>query len=183
VVAGGAPGPSPTSGTPVALAVGVSTYAAVGLSSGPVPLGGIFGQLARGRLVLELGAVASLPATTRRSDGAGVSQQDLMLGAAGCAAGTRWRLCGLANVGAVRMAGVDIDHSTSAVVPVVEVGLRLGIVQRLTGRLFLEAHLDGLTAVTRWTATLDEAPVWTAPRLAAAFGLDAGFRLPERGLE
>jgi len=156
---------------------------AAGLSSEPVPFGGVFGQLVRGRLALELAAVASVPSTTRRADGAGVSQQDLMLSAAGCGLRARWRLCVLTNVGAVRMAGVDIDRSTSAVVPLVEAGARLAVVQRLAGRLFLEAHLDGLVAVSRWTAMLDEVPVWTASRFAAVLGLDGGVRFPAQGAE
>jgi hypothetical protein len=173
--------PPPSGGTPTALAVGASTSVAAGLSSGPVPLGGLFGQLVRGRLAIELAAAAGLPTTTRRADGAGVSQRDLILSAAGCMLRTRWRLCVLANVGEVRMAGVDIDRPTSAVVPLVEAGARLGILQRLDERVFLEAHLDGLTALSRWTATLDEVPVWTAPRFAAAIGLGAGVQFPAWG--
>jgi hypothetical protein len=42
--------------------------------------------------------------------------------------------------------------------------------------VFLNAHLDGLTILTRWTAALDEVPVWTAPRFAAALGVDVGVR-------
>jgi hypothetical protein len=74
------------------------------------------------------------------------------------------------------MAGEDIAHPTSARVPVVEVGARVGVLQSLGRRGFLNAHADGLTILTRWTATLDQVPVWTAPRFAAALGLDVGVR-------
>jgi hypothetical protein len=40
------------------------------------------------------------------------------------------------------------------------------------------AHADGLAALTRWRGTLDNLPVWTAPRLAAVLGVDAVVRFP-----
>ena len=51
---------------------------------------------------------------------------------------------------------------------------------RLGRRFFVGAHADGLTNVTRWTATLDQVPVWTAPRFAAVLGLDVGVRSPSQ---
>ena len=87
---------------------------------------------------------------------------------------TRWRACLLANAGEVRMAGEDIDLPTSAVVPLVQAGTRIGIVQALGRHFFVDAHADGLANVIRWTGTLDQVPVWTAPRLAAVVGLDLG---------
>ena len=129
-------------------------------------------------LRFELAAQLSQPATTRRADGAGFKQQQLLLGLAGCAILAPWRACALANAGVVRMAGEQVDVSTSATVPVIEAGARIGAVQRLGGHGFLSAYLDGLTVVSRWTATLDHVPVWTAPRFAAALGLDAGVRFP-----
>jgi len=122
--------------------------------------------------------VASLPATTRRPDGAGFSQQHLLVNAAACAAVTRWNGCVVAGAGAVSMAGEDIDRPTSARVPVLQAGARAGVTQHLGQRMFLNAHVDGLINVTRWTATLDQVPVWTAPRFAAALGVDGGVRFP-----
>jgi hypothetical protein len=74
------------------------------------------------------------------------------------------------------MTGVDIDRPTSAVVPIVEAGARVGLMQELGSRWFVDAHADGLAIVSRWTAALDEVPVWTAPRFTLALGLDAGLR-------
>jgi hypothetical protein len=148
------------------------------MASSPLLLGRVFGGLDWPHVAIELALEASRPATTRRADGAGFQQQQLLLGLAGCAILTRWRACLVANAGAVRMAGEHVDMSTSATVPVVEVGTRVGALQRLGRHLFLSVHLDGLTVVSRWTATLDHVPVWTAPRFAAALGLDAGVRFP-----
>jgi hypothetical protein len=159
-------------------AIGAGPAVGVGLSSRPVALGRLFGVVAWPHLALEVAGVASLPTTTRRPDGAGFSQQHLLASAAACATGARWTGCLLANAGAVRMFGENIDLPTSATVPIVETGLRAGVTQRLGQRAFLRAHADGLVNVTRWRASLDQVPVWTAPRFAAALDLDAGVSFP-----
>ena len=75
------------------------------------------------------------------------------------------------------MAGENIDRPTSASVPLVEAGARVGVVQRLGRRVFVSAHADGLVEPDRWTGSLDQVPVWTAPRFAAALGVDVGVPL------
>jgi hypothetical protein len=171
-------GPAPTTGPRPALAIGVGPAVGFGMSSGPLILGRLFGAVAWPRVSLELAGVASLPATTRRADGAGFSQQLLLAGAAACATSARWNACAVANAGAARMAGENIDRPTSATVPIVEAGVRAGVIQRFGRRAFLRAHVDGLVNVTRWTATLDQVPVWTAPRFAAALAVDASVQFP-----
>ena len=166
----GAPGP--------AFAMGAGPSVGFGMSSAPILLGRVFGALAWQRVSVELAAAVSLPATTRRPDGAGFSQQHLLVSAAACAAVKRWNACLLANAGEIRMVGKDIDRPTSAEVPVVEAGARVGVTQRLGRRAFLDAHADGLAVLTRWTGSLDQVPVWTAPRFAAAIGVDTGVRFP-----
>ncbi len=160
------------------LRVGVGPSVGLGMSAGPVLLARAFGGVAWRRVWLELEAQVSLPATVRRADGAGFSQQQLLLGVAGCARAARWRFCVLANAGEVRMAGQDIDRPASAVVPVVEAGARVGAVQDLGRRAFLDAHVDGVAVLSRWAATLDQVPVWKAPWVVGALGLDAGVRFP-----
>jgi hypothetical protein len=172
------PAPSPRRRPGPELVLGAGPSVGVGMASGPLLLGRVFGGLAWPRVSIELAVEASWPATTRRADGAGFLQQQLLLGLAGCTISSWWRVCLIAKAGAVRMAGEDVDIATTALVPVVEAGARVGAVQRLGQRLFLSAHLDGLTVLGRWTATLDHVPVWTAPRFAGALGLDAGVRFP-----
>jgi hypothetical protein len=147
------------------------------MSSSPVLLGRLLGSLAWQHVAIELAAEASLPVTTRRSYGAGIAQQHLLASAAACAVLTRWRACLLANAGEVRMTGEDIDRPTSAVAPLLQAGARVGIVQLLGRGFFVDAHADGLVNVIRWTGTLDEVPVWTAPRTAAVVGVDLGIHV------
>jgi hypothetical protein len=146
------------------------------MSSSPVLLGRLLGSLGWEHVSIELAAEASLPTTTRRSDGAGIVQQHLLASAAACGKLTRWKACLVANAGEVRMRGEDIDRPTSAVMPLVQAGARLGVVQPLRDGFFVDAHGDGLVNVFRWTGELDYLPVWTAPRFAAVLGIDLGFR-------
>ena len=73
------------------------------------------------------------------------------------------------------MAG-EIDRPSSASVPIIEAGTRVRFMQRLGAHGFVSGSADGLVNVTRWTGTLDNVPVWTAPRFAGAIGVDAGVR-------
>lgn len=169
---------APTGGPRPMFAVGAGPSVGFGLSSSPVLLGRIFGAVVWPHVSIELAAVASLPTTTRRPDGAGVSQQHLFASAAGCAVVTRWTACLVANAGVVGLAGEDIERPTAARVPIVATGVRLGVIERLGDRIFLNAHADGLANLIRWTASLDNVPVWSAPPFGAAIGVDAGVRFP-----
>jgi len=170
-----APG-APNSGAVFALGAGGG--AALGMSSVPSWSGRVFGSAGWTHLSVELAAALSVPDITRRADGAGYSQQFLFLAAAGCARVVRWSACLLSNVGQVRLHGEDIDRPTSANVPLVEVGVRAGTRQPLGRHVFWQAHLDGLANLNRWTATLDQVAVWTAPRFVASLGVEAGVWIP-----
>jgi hypothetical protein len=74
------------------------------------------------------------------------------------------------------MAGRDIDRPASTHLPFVATGLRAGFNQPLGARAFIGAHADGLVILTRWTASLDDVPVWTMPRFAATLGIDLGLQ-------
>jgi hypothetical protein len=171
------PPPPPRGGAGSVFAIGAGPSVGFGMSSKPILLGRLFGALAWQHISLELAALVSVPATTRRPDGAGFSQQHLLVSAAACAVRNGWNACLVANAGQVRMVG-DIDRPTSAWAPIVEAGARLGFVQSLGRRTFLSAHADGLINLIRWTGSLDDVAVWTAPRFAAAIAVDAGVRFP-----
>ena len=136
-----------TRGPGPVFAMGAGPSVGFGMSSTPVLLGRVFGALSWQHVSLELAAVVSLPSTTRRADGAGFSQQHLLLSAASCVAVSRWNACLLANAGQVRMVGEDIDRPSSAEVPVVEAGARVAFIQLVGRRVFLNAHADGADEV------------------------------------
>lgn len=172
VAAPAAPAPRPS------FAVGAGPSLGVGLASETAVLGRLFGAAMWPRFSVELGVQASLSTTARRMDGAGFSQRLMLVTAAGCAGGAPWSGCLLVGAGVVSLAGRDVDVAMSARVPLVNAGARVGLTQRLGPRAFLYAHADGLTNVISWVGEVDHVPVWSAPRFAAALGLDAGIRFP-----
>jgi hypothetical protein len=158
------------------LAVGVGALVGFGLSSGAVPFGRAFGSVAWQHSSLELAAEVAWPTTTRREDGAGFTQQQLLVGVAGCGDFQPGSACLLAKAGAIRIVGKDLDNPRSPWAPILETGLRLAVQQRLGRRLYLAARAEGMVNVTRWRVSLDQNLVWTSPRFAATIGLDLGVR-------
>jgi hypothetical protein len=160
------------------LNIGAGGLLGFGLSSSAVPFGRAFGNLEWQTSSLELAAEMAWPSTTRREDGAGFSQQLLLVGVAGCGDVQRWRACLLTKAGEVRIVGKGVDNPRSLSGPILETGLRLALLQRLGRRLYVAAHAEGLVNLTRWKVTLDQNLVWTSPRFAATVGLDLGVRFP-----
>jgi hypothetical protein len=158
------------------LAVGAGASVGFGVSSSALPLGRVFGSIAWPHGSLELAAEVGLPTTERRADdGAGFSQQELLLGVAGCGTLARWSACLLAKGGVIRVVG-DIDEPTSSWGPLLQTGLRLAVMQPLGRRVYVAARAEGLVIVTRWRVTLDQYPVWTSSRFAETLGIDVGVR-------
>jgi len=170
------PAHPPSTGFSPVFALGVGPAIGFGMAPHPILIGRVFGRLAWQHASVQLAAELSLPSTARRADGAGVSEQLLLLSAAGCEALERWSACIVLNAGRVSMAGQDIDRPTSTHLPFVDTGLRAGFSQPLGARAFVGAHADGLVILTRWTASLDDVPAWTMPRFAAALGIDLGLQ-------
>ncbi|MEO8900401.1 MAG: hypothetical protein ABI488_02210 [Polyangiaceae bacterium] len=157
---------------PPRVSVGVGAAIVSGISSRLVPTARLFTDLRWTFAAVELGAEASAPVTTRREDGGGVSQWNLLSTAAGCGLIDRWRGCMVVKAGMVHVAGRDVDLARSANAALVQGGLRLAWSQKLSARAYLSLRGEGLVNLTRWSVTLDHVPVWSAPRLALASGLD-----------
>jgi hypothetical protein len=102
----------------------------------------------------------------------------MFLGLATCGDWHPWSFCALVKGGEVRVVGQDIDRAKSPWAPVFEAGLRLALQQRFGRHLYVAARAEGLVNVTRWSVSLDDVSVWTAPRYAATVGLDIGVRFP-----
>jgi hypothetical protein len=169
-------GPAPAGAPRPVLAMGAGPSVELGMSSSPVLLGRLFGAVAWPHLSVELAALVSVPATTRRPDGGGFSQQHLLGSAAACATAVRWSACLVTNAGEVRMAGVDVDRPSTATVALVQAGARLAVEQALGRRAFVKARGEALVNLVRWTGRLDQLPVWTAPPYSGSIGVDVGVR-------
>jgi hypothetical protein len=168
---------APDRGPRSVLAVGAGVSLGFGVSSSALPLGRVFGRIAWPHASLELAAEAGLPTNERRADGAGFSQQELLLDVAGCGTLARWSACLLAKGGVIRIVG-DIDEPASPWGPLLQAGLRLAVMQPLGRRVYVAARAEGLVIVTRWRVSLDRDPVWTSSRFAETLGIDVGVRFP-----
>jgi hypothetical protein len=146
-----------------------------GLASGVVPMARLAAGVAWTHLQLELGGEFGLPATNHRADGSGYSEQLMLASAAGCGTYEPFGVCLLTKVGAVRVRGKGVDLPASASGPVVELGLRGAARLHVGPRMYFSANAEGLFSLVRWTVTLDDASVWSAPRFAAVLGLDFGL--------
>lgn len=163
----------------LALTAGGGVGLGFGMTARTAPLARLFGALSWPRFAFELAAEASLPETTRRADGAGYSQRNVLGSVAGCGLYQRWSACLGLRAGAVSVQGQAIDAPRSASSALLQSGLRLAIKQDLGQRAYLSARVEGLVNWTRWTVTLDQLGVWTSPRLAYLGGLDFGVLLFE----
>ncbi len=164
------PGARPT------LLFGAGTLLGFNRSSSVVPFGRIFGGIAWPHWSLVLGAEAGLPATIRRSDGAGFSHQQLLVTAAVCGNREPWTACLLAKGGQVRVSGRDIEAPASESGPLLETGLRVGASQRILGRVHVAAYAEALVLPVLWSVRLDDSVVWTSPRWAETLGLELAYR-------
>jgi hypothetical protein len=169
--------PAPPRARPV-LVCGAGAWVGGGSSAEPVPFGRVFGGLAWPRLAAELALELGWPATVRRADGAGFSQQEILGSLAGCTTGRRWSGCLLAKAGQIRIRGKDIDQPAAASGLLLKMGARLGVRQAVGKRVYLAGYFEGLALLTRWRVSLDGDGVWASPRFGAAAGLDLGVLLP-----
>ncbi len=151
----------------------------VGLGVGPEPTlqGRLFLALVQQGRALELGALASLPATAERSS-AGFRYQAILGTLAACSRAAPLLGCGLANLGTFRVHGVRVDRPATPQGFIAQAGLRLGYELGLGRSVTGMAHLDGLYLLTPWTVELNHQKAWSMPRLSAALGLDLALHLP-----
>ena len=159
------------------LATDAGISLAFAMAAEPIALGRVGGVLFWPRVSLELAGEASLPAITRRADRAGFSQRYLLLSTAVCGREWQWSACSVVKAGQVRVDGRDVDAPRASSSAFIQAGVRAAVTQSIGPGAYLAARAEGLVTLTRWTGTLDDVPVWTAPRLAYTVGLDLGVLL------
>jgi len=168
--------PPATAGGGRWLAVGAGAAAGVGLADDPVALGRLFVTLGWTHAALELEAESSLPSTTRRADGAGFSQFQLLAGLAGCGVRGSFSACAVGKAGQLRVTGQDVDVPATATGLVVQAGVRLAAGHTFGHRTYITGRAEGLARLTQGTVTLDSMAVWKTPPVAAVLGIDVAVR-------
>jgi hypothetical protein len=122
-------------------------------------------------LSAELAADAALPNTLRGWDGAGVEVNAVGSSAAGCAHVSFASACLLGRLGWLRARGIGVDAPLTSWGRFGEVGMRLAATREL-GQLMVSVHADGLVMLSRWNVVLNDAVVWSIPRVGGVVGLD-----------
>lgn len=132
----------------------------------------------RKALSLELGALATLPSTSRQPDGSGFRQSIVAGSAAACGHLGAFSACALAQVGGIRATGFGIDQPRTRTGLLVQAGLRLSAGLALWRTWLLMPHVDVVGVVSPWRIEMNEVEVWRMPRLGVAAGIDLAVRFP-----
>jgi hypothetical protein len=157
------------------LAVGAGPALGVGMAPDPTAFGRLFLTARVERFSAEVAADAALPVTQRQSDGTGVAVNALGASAAGCAHVSVASACLLARLGWLRARGTDVALPTTSWGRFGEVGMRLAGSKEL-GRFIVGIHADALLMLSHWNVTLNDAVVWTTPRIGGVVGLDVALQ-------
>jgi hypothetical protein len=159
----------------VRLAVGAGPALAIGMTPSPTALGRLFVAARVERFSAEIAADAALPVTQRESDHTGVAVNAMGAGAAGCGHVSLASACVVGRVGWIRARGVDITTPSTSWGHFGEVGVRLAASEEL-GRFLVSVHADALVMLSRWNVVLNDAVVWSVPRVGGMVGVDVALR-------
>ena len=162
--------------TPWSTIAGIGASAGFALGPNPTAQGRIFFGLQHAAASLEFGAEASLPTTTRQTDGIGF-RQNLILGTLAACGHYRFAAaCALGKFGQIRVRGLGVDVPSSPTGFIAQAGPRLVATLGLGKQLLLLGHVDALVLLTPWTVELNHTDFWKMPRFGAALGIDLAAR-------
>jgi len=163
------------SATPLRLTVGAGPAVGIGMTPQATAFGRLFVAARVGGLSAELAADASLPSTVHEPDGTGVVVNAVGSTAAGCAHVSVASACLLGRLGWLRARGTGVAAPNTSWGRFGEVGLRVAASKEL-GRFVVSAHTDGLVMLARWNVVLNDAAVWSVPRVGVVLGVDLALR-------
>lgn len=163
---------------PLRLSLGLAGHLALG--SAPAPSGGATLSLLARRRWIEFGLEGRLDGFARKGLGEG-GVDAALLGGVGLVCG-RWRMlfgCTTLTAAALIGGGVQLDDARRLTSLYLAPGLRLGAQLPLAGRFFLRggAQLDVPLRRARYRDSSSGTALWSAPPVAALFGLGLGVRL------
>ena len=167
-------GAGQASATPLQLAVGAGPALGIGMTPEPTAFGRLFITARFGRLSAEIAADAALPVTQHEPDGTGVAVNALGSTAAGCGHVSFASACLLGRLGWIRARGTGVALPNAAWGRFGEVGMRVAASRNL-GRFIVSVHADGLVMLARWNVVLNDAVVWSVPRVGGIAGADVAL--------
>ena len=167
-------GAGQASATPLQLAVGAGPALGIGMTPEATAFGRLFIDARFGRLSAEIAADAALPVTQHEPDGTGVAVNALGSTAAGCGHVSFASACLLGRLGWIRARGTGVAVPNTGWGRFGEVGMRVAASRNL-GRFIVSVHADGLVMLTRWNVVLNDAVVWSVPRVGGIAGADVAL--------
>jgi hypothetical protein len=172
----------PVRGPSVVFSVSAGAVASVGVAQAPAA-GLSLGGDARWRAVslaveARIDAPASRPAihSIPVADGP-VSSWLLVATVAPCGHASAVEVCALAQLGSLQ-ASANVANQSSGTAPWLAIGGRVGVRQRISGETSLRLRADLLANLDPASITVGGVPAWTAPRVAASYGLDVLVPFP-----
>ena len=167
---------SPPRATPWSVIAGLGPAAGIGLGPNLTAQGRMFFALQRTAASIEFGAEASLPTTTRQTDGIGF-RENLILGTVAACGHYRFAsACALGKFGQIRVSGLGVDVPSFPTGFIAQAGPRVAATLGLGAQLLLLGHADALFLLTPWTVELNHTAIWTMPRFGAVLGVDLAAR-------
>lgn len=160
----------------MAIVVGAGPALALGLAPQAATVGRVFLSVRFGRLSAEAAADRALSVTQSQPDGSAIVVGADGLSLAACGHASLLSMCLLGRRGWLRARGTGVDEPSGSSAAFNEVGLRVAMTRTLR-RLEISLHVDGLVMLSRWHVVLNDAVVWTTPRVGALLGLDIGLRI------
>jgi len=170
------PPPPPPPARHVKMSVGLGPALAVGMTPQPTGVGRLFVGGRADRLSLELAVDGALPSTQHQTDGSGFSLLRFAASGAACGHAGPLAACATAVTGVLRARGLGVDVPASPVGWFSQVGARIAATRDFGDRTFGTAHVDGLVMLSPSHVTLNQATVWTTPRVGALISVDVGVR-------
>lgn len=162
--------------------VGAGPAVGLGLIAGPAIEARVFAGVRYDRLLLELGAEASLPSRHTTTNGEGFDQRVVLGSLAECVFLGSLSSCLVTKVGRFQVHGfgVDVPRSSSGVVA--ELGPRLALNEEL-GTWATAFRVEVLATLVPWKVTLTQEEVWKAPVVSGLVGVDLAILLGGRPVE
>jgi hypothetical protein len=134
----------------------------------PAPAPGVTLALEVRRRSLGLGVEAQVASATElQHRGGAVSARLLAAAVLGCWQPARARVCAVGAGGALRGVGSGFRDSRRDLTPFAAAGVRVGWRQPLAGRWSLGLDATALVPLVRTALWVDDATVWTSPRVGA----------------
>jgi hypothetical protein len=157
------------------ISAGLGPTLALGIAPHATGLGRIFVSGRIEPLSVELSVDGALPTDRVTGDGSGFSLTRFAAGAAACGHVGAFAACITGTLGRLAARGFGVDRPASPAGLFSQVGGRIVATHDLGDRYFVAARAEGLVMLSSWTVTLDDAAVWTTPRVGGLVGLDWGL--------